>query len=236
MSIDTVKAEEWRNRVVGLFQKLPQYNEKYFGFEIDAGHKGFPTRAQYYFVENGRYCNYFYDWREVYKKTTRDIDEAIYWILQDRIFNYVIQYEKEHRVRYIDGRRKWFKLEQEMYDIIGKPYSEIKRKEQSEIMRRNPFDDAPNCRLGLVEDYEKIENWIQESKYKGLLQQLPNMVRLLTLWRGKKGIPNFEKLFAEARSEVINFYNFLVKQGDEPQPTAIFKLIEHTEQIAKKYL
>jgi len=185
MNNDNIRAAEWRKSVLDLFQKLPQYNEKDFAFEIDVGHENSQEREQYYFVEKGEYFNYFYDWRDVSKKSTKNIEEAIYWILQDRIFNYVIQYEKEHRIRYVDGRRQWFKLEQEMYDTIGKPYSEIKRKEQAKILRKNPFDDAPACRLNLLEDYDKIEQWIKKSEYNDMSQYHAGLNKLLALWRGK---------------------------------------------------
>ena len=69
-----------------------------------------------------------------------------------------------------------------------------------------------------------------------MLKHFPNMTKLLALWRDNKGVPNFEKLFAQSRNEIIHFYNFLVETDDYPKPIEFFELVEHCEEMAKKYL
>lgn len=240
MNYDDEKlALEWREKVLMLFQKLPQYNKKDFDFEICVGGADSARREKHYFVEYGKYHNYFYDWREVIKRSTENLEEAIYWILHDRISNYAIKYEVNHRIRYESSRRQWFKLEQDMFDIIGEPYSDIKRKEQAKTLLQTPFNDVNACKMDLVDEYQKVENWIQTSEYKDMLKNLPNMTKLLVLWRAKKGISNFDELFNIARNEMLHFYNFLVEStepDDEPYPTEFFEIVEHFEKIAKEYL
>jgi len=90
--------------------------------------------------------------------------------------------------------------------------------------------------MNLVDYYEKIESWIKTSEYKDMLKHFPNMTELLALWRSKKDVPNFEKLFAQARNEIIHFYNFLVEADDDPKPIEFFELVEHCEEMAKKHL
>lgn len=140
---DIEKANQWESTILSLLQKLPQYNENDFAFKIEVGHQVRPKCDNYYFVEKGKYHNYYYDWREVYKKSTSNIKKAIYWILDSLIFDYALKFEKEHRIPYTDTRRQWMALEQEMFDIIGHPYCNKKRAEIAKILRQAPFDDSP---------------------------------------------------------------------------------------------
>ena len=234
MNGDALKTQEWHNSVLTLLKKLPQYNEKDFAFQIDTGLKLNPVREQFYFVKDNKYCNYFYDRQDVYKKSTKKLEEAVYWILERLIFNFAIEYEKNNRIKYIDGRRNWFKLTQEMFDIIGEPYSKLKQQEQAKILKQAPFEDAPTCRLDLVKDYAEITNWIKQSSYNKYLPNLTSLNRLITYHQSAGGIPDFENLFKYARQDLTNFNSFLIDNNE--QPTEFFKLFDHTEKIAKKYL
>lgn len=235
----TTKISKWKCGVLDLLKKLPQYNETDFPFDIEQK-KPANLEDLHYFVKNGIYRKTFYERGKCYEyKRTLNLKKAMYWVLYDVTFEYVINFEKNHRVnRYIDSRRQWMKLWQEMFDIFGPPYNEKIRRHIAATLRRSPFDDSNTCQLFLVKDYEEIAKLLKETSFYRTSTLCQNNVdRLLTAYRDKHGgIPNFEKAFISMQNETAEIYSFLLKEQDKSDITEILKRIEYTKNMAQKYI
>ena len=231
------KTLEWQSSVLSLLQKLPQYNEKDFPFKI---FEGSPPKYDglYYFVENNTFCTCSYERGKIYgEKCTNNIEEAVYWVLYDVTRSYVIEYEWKHRVHYIDTRRQWMKLWQELFDIIGQPYTNMICEYIQAVLQRYPFDDTGTCKLDLFKDYERIAALLKDTEYYNNPDLYKIIDKNLFAYRNKNcGINDFDNSFEQIKKDTHTIKSFLLKEKDKMEAKEILRLIEHTENIAQKYL
>ena len=228
---------EWRNCVLSLLQKLPQYNEKDFYFEIlersPPNYDGL-----YYFVENDTFCTCSYERGKVSgERYTDNIEEAVYWVLHDVTRSYVYEWEYRNRVRYTDTRRQWMKVWQELFDIIGQPYNDMIREYIHAVLQKAPFDDAACSKLDLFEDYERIAALLKDTAYYNNPALRGIIDKNLSVYRGEYGgIHDFDDSFEQIKKDTHVIKSFLLKEKDKTEVKEILRLIEHTENIVQKYL
>ena len=237
-------ASEWYNRVHELLEKLPLHIKKDINFTIYSISPKRPWQnwGDQYFIEKGKYCKCYYGDRgeKSADEGTFDIEEAVYWVLYD-----ITQQVKvlrhlyiNHKIRYIDFRRQWFKSWQEIFDIFGQPYSSMLEKHISTILKRFPFDDTNTCKLDLFEDYEKIAISLKDTIYYKESDWCKKVVdRMLTSYRNESGgIANFDHSFKKIKKQKDEIASFLKRQNDKTEIKNILHVIKNTEYIENQYL
>jgi len=238
------KASEWYNRIHELLEKLPQSIKKDINFTIYSISPQRPWRnwGDHYFIEKDKYCKCYYGDRgeKSADESTSDIEEAVYWVLYDITQQVKVQKHLHinEKVRYIDFRRKWFKLWQEIFDIFGQPYSSMLEKHISAILKRSPFDDTNTCKLDLFEDYEKIAISLKDTKYYKESDWCKDAVDgMLTSYRNENGgIQNFDHSFEKIKKQKDEIASFLERQNDKNKIKNILYMIKNTEDIENQYL
>ena len=75
------------------------------------------------------------------EKTTQNLEEITYWVLEPQVFWLAVQYERQHRMSNRDARRMIFSKELQYLNTIAREYGEIAELEFSNILRENPFQD-----------------------------------------------------------------------------------------------
>ncbi|MDR1238863.1 MAG: immunity 63 family protein [Treponema sp.] len=232
------KILDWNNRIMSLLQRLPQYNKTNFSFTI-LNERPPNNDGLYYFFESGEFYRRSDERGQVLdEKVTSNIEEAVYWVLYDITWEYVIDYEAKHRIRYTDSRRQWIKLWQELFDIFGRSYSDMFQKYIAALLQKFPFDDTATCKLDLFEDYEEIAVLLKDTLYYQTSDWCRTIVdKMLTSYRDKyRGISNFDGAFEEMKTHINEIRIFLKNKNDKIEKKEIFQKIKHTESILQQYL
>lgn len=97
----------------------------------------------YITFENNEY-NYIHSERgyEFSRKTTRSIDELLYWIMSSRAYRDAFQYELENRVKGRDGRRIVFPKFIELMSAMNPSWESEARDEITNILTDAPYNDS----------------------------------------------------------------------------------------------
>ncbi len=99
---------------------------------------GYPRIAVY---DNGYHFIIEERGQELERRTTRDIDELLYWIFNSITFNMACSYELSHRVPGEDSRRLLFRRQVELLDSLSPAFSARKRAEIESILKEYPYED-----------------------------------------------------------------------------------------------
>ena len=75
------------------------------------------------------------------EKTTQNLTEITYWVLEAQIFEMAAQYERQHRINHQDVRRIIFSKELQYLNFLGREYGKIAELEFNHILSANPFQD-----------------------------------------------------------------------------------------------
>lgn len=88
----------------------------------------------YHYVVQERGC-------EFSRRETHDIDELLFWVLNDASWRYAFDYEFEHRVLKQDSRRLAFKIKSDVMERINPEWSEIVRVYIENTLKNAPYVD-----------------------------------------------------------------------------------------------
>lgn len=89
-------------------------------------------RYQYVVTERGR---------ELERRTAKDEDELLYWLIGDVTRGIAIQLESRRLIRTGDPRRQWFATDVEMLSRLRPEWGERRRAEYAQILSKYPFRD-----------------------------------------------------------------------------------------------
>jgi hypothetical protein len=78
---------------------------------------------------------------ELQRRTARDEDELLYWLMSDVTKGIAIRLEARHRRRGQDSRRQWFARDVELLGSLNPEWGERKRLEYIEVLSTYPFRD-----------------------------------------------------------------------------------------------
>ncbi|WP_300385757.1 Imm63 family immunity protein [Clostridium sp.] len=79
--------------------------------------------------------------KEVYRYTTKNIDELLYEFFSMKISTMSIKYELEHRVENQDSRRIIFSRRIYLMSAMNPEWGEKMKREVSYILSKNPYND-----------------------------------------------------------------------------------------------
>ncbi|MGM3225957.1 Imm63 family immunity protein [Dickeya zeae] len=129
---------EIREKVYELGLKICIPSESLHVFDISPG-DGRPHIS----FDNNKY-NYIYEERgvEFEIKSTDDVKELLYWIMSDVIYGMAFQYEIEHRVEHVDGRRIVFPRVVQLMSKLKPSWASRAQREINEILVRSPYSDG----------------------------------------------------------------------------------------------
>lgn len=87
--------------------------------------------------------NYIYEERGVgfERKSTDNLSELLYWIMSGVIYKMAFQYELEHRIEHVDGRRIAFPRVVQLMSKLNPSWALRAQEEINEILARNPYSD-----------------------------------------------------------------------------------------------
>ena len=109
-----------------------------FRLASEAMHNGSPhleVTDVYYLVVTERGC-------ELERRRTMDADELLYWVMEGETSSLAWDHERTHRRRGEDPRRQAFARQIELLATLSPEWAERRRREQAEILGRNPFRDG----------------------------------------------------------------------------------------------
>ncbi|UCZ73547.1 immunity 63 family protein [Dickeya zeae] len=129
---------EIREKVYELGLKICIPKERLHVFDVSPG-DGRPHIS----FDNNRY-NYIYEERgvEFEIKSTDDVNELLYWIMSDVVYGVAFQYELEHRIEHVDGRRIVFPRVVQLMSKLNSSWASRAHEEIIEILARNPYSDS----------------------------------------------------------------------------------------------
>lgn len=78
---------------------------------------------------------------EFNRKSTKDLDELLYWIFDGIAFSMAVDYELKHRKEGVDSRRTIFERQLEILSSLNPDWVRLTRKEIDETLKETPFDD-----------------------------------------------------------------------------------------------
>jgi G3E family GTPase len=79
--------------------------------------------------------------QELERKTTRDLDELLYWIFASVTFSMAVKYKGKHRVSGQDFRRIMFQKQEELLGQLNESWKRREEEEHRFILAKHPFDD-----------------------------------------------------------------------------------------------
>lgn len=96
----------------------------------------------YIAIENGEY-HYIYSERgvEFSKRSTKSLDELLYWIMFDFIHKVAVHYEVNNRIPNKDGRRIIFPMIIDMMEKINPEWGVKVKNELNKILHNSPYED-----------------------------------------------------------------------------------------------
>ncbi|WCL51042.1 Imm63 family immunity protein [Leptospira sp. GIMC2001] len=108
---------------------------------------------------------------EIRRKTTKDLDELLYWIFEDITYAMSTNFELENRGENKDGRRKIFERQEYLLAKLNYRWKEIIREKNQNEVEKFPFDDlallrALYCRQLRAEGKSELDiNKLAYKKY-----------------------------------------------------------------------
>lgn len=146
--------KQLRDSAIGLLSKTEDFDE--LKLCVCFGN-GKPECIPVIYSENDLYYYQCYERGErIAFKTTKDDEEALFWILDSYIWSYSWDYELRNRVKYVDNRRLAFDKVRKLYLCIGEPYYSMNENKLHEILRIAPFNDKYIRELDLINDFEAL--------------------------------------------------------------------------------
>lgn len=131
--------EEIQKEVDKLVSKIgyPPHSVTVFSVPTNDG-------TPYVSFENQMY-NYISSERgyEFSRKTTKSVNELLYWITLGFVSNISFQYELEHRIPGRDGRRIAFPMIIALMAIMNKEWEVKAQKEIDQTLSNAPYNDSP---------------------------------------------------------------------------------------------
>ncbi len=106
-----------------------------FNMSIDFGHPHIEVDDDgyhYVIIERGQIIE---------KRTSKDINDLLYWIFEGITFEMALEYELKNRIPNVDVRHLLFKKQLELLNRINNAFVERKKNEMEEILRNNPYID-----------------------------------------------------------------------------------------------
>jgi len=96
----------------------------------------------YAFSDNIKYHYLFTEKGQIrFDRTSQQIVDITYWILEDLIFDIALKYATNNREKGEDFRRKLFAKELEIWSLFGEKYYEIKKQDIQATLKDNPYVD-----------------------------------------------------------------------------------------------
>jgi hypothetical protein len=90
--------------------------------------------AAYYFIVEERGI-------ELKRRKTGNLDELLYWIMDDLTFSMSLDYELRHRREGEDSRRLAFAKEVELLELLSPAWAKRRAADHEKILRTHPFRD-----------------------------------------------------------------------------------------------
>lgn len=79
---------------------------------------------------------------EFERRTTKDAEDILYWIISSDVGELAREWELKHRVENQDSRRLWFQKELELLETVNPEWAKRKQAEQKQILSKHPFSDS----------------------------------------------------------------------------------------------
>jgi hypothetical protein len=79
---------------------------------------------------------------ELERRTTRDADQLMFWLLADVAFNLACEFELAHRVPGQDFRRVLFAKQIELLNELDPTWGQRRAEELGRILKEHPFKDS----------------------------------------------------------------------------------------------
>lgn len=123
--------EELASKINAPGNLLPDYGRTRDGAypHIEADAAGF---LHFVVIERGE---------ELERKTTKDLNELLYWIFDSITFSMSVDFELKHRMRRKDSRRIMFARQEELLGILDNSWQQKQQEAHEKIIRKNPFTD-----------------------------------------------------------------------------------------------
>jgi hypothetical protein len=134
-----------------MIKELEEIKEQYLGFakvigapmkfinfydkpqDLGYAHVEYDNGIFYYVVtEKGQ---------ELERKSAKDKNELLFWLIQRVSLDMALEYEKTHRDSCEDFRRKYFSKHIELLKLINPKWAEKERERFNSILVKNPFSD-----------------------------------------------------------------------------------------------
>jgi len=80
------------------------------------------------------------------RRSTGEIDDPLYWIFNNVMFEMSVAFELKNRIVDKDGRRIFFKKQEELLGVLSKKWQQKREREHIQILARAPFDDLASLR------------------------------------------------------------------------------------------
>jgi len=98
--------------------------------------------APYVLIDEDRYWYISEERGEIYfEKTTKDVDELLYWIMDNFISSYSYKFELKNRTRGQDFRRIAFSKQIELFGLISDEWKVKKENEIKKVLAISNFID-----------------------------------------------------------------------------------------------
>jgi hypothetical protein len=138
--------EEVKKRVNELASEInaPEELLPTYGYSKDFAypHIEIDNRGAYHYViiERGE---------ELERKSTKILDELLYWIFANITFSMSSDFELKNRIEEKDSRRMMFNKQEVLIGILNPEWEKLEIKRHSEILKSYPFDDLSGIRAKL---------------------------------------------------------------------------------------
>ena len=133
------KVNELAFKINAPEELLPTYGfSKDFAYpHIEIDNKGV---YHYVVIERGE---------EIDRKSTKILDELLYWIFANITFSMSCDFELKNRIEDKDSRRIMFSKQEELVGILNAEWEILERERHFEILKTYPFDDFAGIRATL---------------------------------------------------------------------------------------
>ena len=154
MSKEIIKQEILKSKFLDLLAKIPakdyvgtRRSAKYYAdwlkfTRTDIGHPHIEIDF------NGKYHYVVTERGNVLKcRTTRDIDELMYWIFSSITFDIAVGFELKNRLPDKDSRRLMFDEQLRLMGLLSLEWRNRLAKEIQSILSKHPYDDEARARI-----------------------------------------------------------------------------------------
>jgi hypothetical protein len=135
-------------RIGATSNQLPTYN-----ISRDGGSRHIALenqKYQYVGIERGQ---------EIYRASTTDYDELLYWVFQSATSSIAFDYELNHRIEDQDCRRIAFPRQIELMHKINPKMGILCEHKIAEILSTHPYDDEPTSVVNRMNRPKKDKPW-----------------------------------------------------------------------------